>query len=194
MREVQPLVYLRESDLTNSVVLRLLYSHKDRYVELVANYAAQTVSDWFEAAAKGTTREEFYLGRAYHMDWRHLVFLDVSWVSCQGEPVETQAEWDDLTDFSAKMAHHITGIEVSEGSDGFIIVEMDHYQLEDICFGFKRLLCDRRLARAKPGTMPYTENCEYYDIETGERVDPDDPFERGSAKIGGQKPSRGTEA
>jgi hypothetical protein len=179
MHEAQPLAYFDEFHLTESVVLKLVYSYEKRRLELVVNYAAQTVSDWFEAHGRGVTLEEFREGRPYHMDLRRLVFLDVLGVSCQGEPVETQAEWDELTNFSTEMCHHITGIEVSEEPEGFM-VEMDHYQLEGICFGFRRLLCDRRLVKAKPGSKPYAEGCEYYDIETGEPVDPHDPFPGGA--------------
>jgi len=173
MVEVDPLEYFEEFSFRESPVLRLAYYQDRHALELVVDYWAQIVSDWFEAEKRGVTRKEFYLARPYRMDFRRLVFLGISDLRCDGSPWRgSQAEWEDATAFLQSPQHSIIWVELTRQSGGFVVgIEIQHLDLE---FAFERLMVDRRLARCRPEEV--LEPRAYFDVETGEEINYYDPF------------------
>ena len=172
MKKLDPRQLFAQISLLESNVLRFSVLREESVVDLVVDYAAEALSDWFEARARGVTREEY---AAPPRDFRRLVFWGVSALRFRPGPRwrEPVFSWDGLRRVLRQHPPAITFAEVT-GSEGAFCAEFEFETWGLVSFTFEGICVNRRMGTGAGDGGD--DSSAYVDVETGEPFDFHEPF------------------
>jgi hypothetical protein len=126
--------YFQNCQLRESRVLAFRFSASTRQIQLVADYAADVVSQWFEERLAGKHPDEIV---PLPSDFRRFIFSDVEWlappttgpVDARQPPVAQSSvgDWIDLASGDKRRSPIITDFGVTGADDGYtasLVLEM----------------------------------------------------------------------
>lgn len=172
MIEVNTVEYFQACSFRESPILSIVHCRCSHTLEIVVDYWAEVVSDWFSARQRGLSRTEFYRSRSYHKDFRRLIFRNATELQCNGISWDQSREiWIELAS-DVKTSHpSIIWLELGKKQNkDFVSIELSDFEIE---VSFDSLAVERRLARCD---RVNDELCKYIDVETGEEIDYGNPF------------------
>lgn len=173
---VDPLTYFKDFELEEGLLFRFAYSPSSATVDLVSTFAAAAIAHAFEARARGVTSHQYV---PPPRDFRRLLFLGVSAMRCRGLPWKgDNAPWRRKIRIEVAAAPTITLATVSKQQQKFQL-EFRTDQHWPHTFNFESLYVDRRLGKGEKRG----ESWAYFDVETGEEFDLDNPFPDNSPRL-----------
>ncbi len=174
MQQVDGVQYLETISLVESTVLRLSYSQREGVFDLVIDYAAEAVSQWFEHQQKGLDVQEY---NRPPRDFRWLSFRGVSRIAYKGRDWDgSEEDWRRHPIVLARPAERrflltVAAADLARTQLGQyrLDVEMSAVLEPRYCVTFGELFAQRRL-----GT--YVSGDRYQDVQSAESFSCYEPF------------------
>lgn len=169
MFTTDPIKYFSTCQLEESSLFRFLYHPEDRVLDLVIDYAAETVSKAFELQLQGLDPTKM---KPLPADLRHFRLANVTSLQISGVPDISLVNWEDYERFVVAKRRPLTGVEHSRINDD---VQMSFLldRFGDHTIRYKTFMVESRFAE---GNQIGVTQWEYRDASTQEKIDLFNPF------------------
>jgi hypothetical protein len=172
-----PIIFVKESPLLESMVFRFLYRSAAKEVELVYNYAAEVVSEHFKRRRAGLPDATNVIN-----DFRRLIFYAVPSITCLGRA------WPGFGLSAAELQSQgprnpyqvITLMDIVGRGPEWFTATLKLQEYGPYTFHFTALDVMKRLGKAVAN--PDGKSWTYTDVQTGSVFDPLEPFESRTVK------------
>ena len=153
-------------ELDESLLLRFVYHRRENFLDLVIDYAADTVSRAFKLQAQGSDAV------IEPRDLRHFRLAEVSSIKLERERPDSEFDWQQYEKQLLAQPQVLTGVTQSRTQDGFqLSFFLGRYGKHEV--RYKSLMVETRLADSRAAGA---NQWRYFDHTTGEKIEFFNPF------------------